>query len=64
MSLNFRCLRGFHPAPNLFCESADRFLVGLDRDDLFHHLSGFVEGHEAGQMNQMFLLARGEIAWQ
>jgi hypothetical protein len=61
---NFRCLRSFHPAPNLFGESADRFLGGLDRDDLFHHLSDFVEGHEAGQVYQMFLLTWGEIAWQ
>jgi hypothetical protein len=64
MCLDFRCLRGFHPAPDLFGESADRFLGGLDRDDLFHHLSDFVEGHEAGQVNQMFLLTWGKIAWQ
>ena len=62
--LDFRCLRGFHPAPDLLGESAYRLLVGLHRKKLFHHLGDFVEGHKASQVDQMFVLAWCEMAWQ
>src|SRR5947207_2586858 len=64
LSLHFHCLCSFHPASDLLGEATGYFLVGMDRDDLLHHLSCFVKGHEAGQVHQMFVLAWRKLAWE
>src|SRR5450755_4387330 len=48
------------------CEVALAYglLVGLHTQELFDHLSSFVERHPTGEMHQMFLLPRGEVAWE
>jgi hypothetical protein len=58
------CLHRFHAGSHALGELAYRFFIGLHRKDLFDHLSGFVKGHEASQVRQMFLLSGSETPWQ